>query len=196
MSAVRVVAGVMVVGCLAHGLALAQVQRLAPGVRVDANAPLPEFYFMVTGTKQGKLKGESTRAKWAEHLVGMGLDFEAKTPTAAARTVATGKTQYQPLAITRRVGVASPQLFQALATNEILATVALKFVALSAEGAEEVYYTITLKNAMVVALSQFLGPPDGAWPLPLGLMETVSLRYQSITLEHLKGGTVAIGDAE
>jgi len=65
----------------------------------------------------------------------------------------TKSRQHEPIVITKRWDSASPQLFQALVSNQPLKSV-LVFVRTRADGQEAVYYKITLQDALVVGIKQ------------------------------------------
>lgn len=152
-----------------------------------------DFYMKVNGTKQGLLKGEATEAQWQGWLPCLDLDYKAELPMDRDTGMATGVVQQLPVTITKRLGVASPQLFQALMTNEMLKQVDLSFVRTRPDGQREVYYTITLKNANLSQLRLFRST-GLAGERPAGEYEQVSFRYQTITVKHMLGNTEATAD--
>ena len=54
-----------------------------------------------------------------------------------------------PVMITTEWGAATPQIFQALAANEVLKTVLIEFVRTGPTGVQELYHTIRLSKATV-----------------------------------------------
>jgi type VI secretion system secreted protein Hcp len=113
----------------------------------------------------------------------------------------TGRRQHKPITITKRVGAASPQFFQALVSNEPLKSVTIDFTD-SAErsvgtagGARRLVYRITLQDATVVRINQRLEP---ATPVPNGgppHLEEISFSYQSITVTFPGGGGHTASDS-
>ena len=87
-----------------------------------------EFYVTVEATKQGRLKGESTRERKGDRLSGISFHYSVGSPRDAASGQASGKRQHQPVSFVKEWGAASPQLFQAAVTNEVLKSVLFEFV--------------------------------------------------------------------
>src|ERR1700758_2744129 len=102
-----------------------------------------EFYVSITGKKQGRFKGESTgvgRRTTKDRIPGLRFEFETISPRDAASGLPPGKRQHKPVVITKEWGAASPQLYQALVTNEVLSTVLFEFLKTDPNGKEVVYY--------------------------------------------------------
>ncbi len=115
-----------------------------------------EFYVKIKGKKQGQFKGEGIRDKWMkEWMAGLSFNYSVQAPRDIATGAASGKRQHSPVVFTKEWGAASPQLLQALVTNEILENVEFDFIQHDASGQEIVFYTIKLTNATVAKLSQF-----------------------------------------
>ena len=152
-----------------------------------------DFYVRVNGTKQGVFKGEGSGAQWKDWLPCVGLEYQASVPLDRDTGLMAGMTQHLPLTITKRLGAASPQFFQALAGNELLKQVDLSLLRLRNDGVQEVYYTLTLRNATVaqVRLFRSQGQPD---QLPAGDYEEISFRFQTISVACPGGNTEATAD--
>ena len=87
------------------------------------------------------------------------------SPRDAASGQAAGKRQHQPVVITKQVDAATPNIFQALTTNEVIKEAKFHIGDL----------TITLKNA-TVSEQKLTGNKDSG-------TEQVSITYQTIMLE-------------
>lgn len=161
-----------------------------------------EFYVTVEGTKQGKFKGESIREAHKEKLTGLSYRHEIKSPRDVATGQASGKRQHGPISMTKEWGAATPQIFQALVTNEVLKSVFFEFVATTPEGIEEVYYTIKLVNATVSQVRYMTGgntvegsgSAKNTSTYDTHELEELSFTYQRIELEHKPGKTAAFDD--
>jgi type VI secretion system secreted protein Hcp len=114
------------------------------------------FYVTITGTKQRKFKGETTIPAHAAQLVGVGFDYGVAIPRDSATGLASGKRVHRPVVFTKQWGAASPQLFQAAVTNEVLKTVQFDFYRTDASGAEVVYYTVKLSNAGISSIRSYM----------------------------------------
>jgi type VI secretion system secreted protein Hcp len=113
-----------------------------------------EFYVKIQGKKQGQFKGESTRAGHSDRLVGIAFSFEVDAPRDIATGQASGKRQHKPVLFVKEWGAASPQLYQAATTNEVLSSVVFEFVTTSADGEERVAETVTLTDATISKLKR------------------------------------------
>jgi type VI secretion system secreted protein Hcp len=160
-----------------------------------------EFYVTIDATSQGKFKGESLRDDHNAKITGLSYSHEIQSPRDVATGLASGKRQHGPITFTKEWGPASPQLFQALVTNEILKTVKFEFIHTTPEGKEEVYFTIELENATVSSIKYATGMGDDSSASSRHTeaydtheLETVSLTYKKITASHLPGKTSASDD--
>jgi type VI secretion system secreted protein Hcp len=164
-----------------------------------------EFYISIEGQKQGKFKGESGRrapsGEGTDNGRGLGRDkiagvrfvSEASSPRDVATGQASGKRTHKPILITKEWGAASPQLFQALVTNENLKSVLFEFVKTNAQGEEEIYHTIKLTNAAVSNIKSYLDLTDTTGdPYDAHELEDVSFVFQKIEMENKEGKTQAV----
>src|SRR5689334_16128763 len=99
---------------------------------------MSEFYVTVEATKQGRLKGESVRDAHRDALTGISFHYAVSSPRDMASGQASGRRQHQPVVFVKEWGAASPQLFQALVTNEVLKSVRFEFVKADEQGEEVV----------------------------------------------------------
>jgi type VI secretion system secreted protein Hcp len=150
-----------------------------------------EFYVSIEGTKQGKFKGESDREVHREKIAGIGFSHEVASPRDAASGQASGKRQHTPITFVKEWGAASPQIFQALTTNEVLKTVLFEFIATNENGEEEVVDTISLTNATVSRMRRHLDVDVGQPTADLNPLDEVSLTYTKIEIENKRGKTMA-----
>jgi len=146
-----------------------------------------EFYVTIEGTKQGKLKGDSKKKAHKDAIVGLAFEYAVTSPRDAGSGQATGKRQHSPIVITKRWGAATPQLYQALITNEVLKSVLIEFVKTASSGQERIYHTVKLTNAAIVAIEQYANPEDRE-------LEDVSFVCQKIEIENKDGKTMAVDD--
>ena len=162
-----------------------------------------EFYVTINGTKQGNFKGEGVKDKTKDKIVGLGFNYELKSPRDVATGQASGKRQHSPIRIVKEWGAATPQIFQALVSNEALKEVKLEFYKVNANGEEYVYYTVRLTNASVSAIRQYTSDSgvqasssakQGSSSLDLKELEEVSFTFQKIEVESKDGKTMSMDD--
>ena len=147
------------------------------------------MYMTVRGTKQGTFKGEgSSRAKGKIPLVSFQLEVDS--PRDAATGQASGKRQFKPVVVRKEIGASSPQFLQAVATNEVLVTVEIEFLASNADGEETVDYTVELTNATVSRVSQSVDTAETGGPLvDTRRLEEIAFTFQKIVASDVPGET-------
>lgn len=155
------------------------------------------FTVTLEGTKQGAFKGSAgTRGVAAGRIEGIAFHYRLTTPRDAATGQASGKRVHSPVVFTKAVDGASPQLFQALATNETLKSAVFEFYGPDVRSTEPVY-TVRLINASVTAFNQYAGDDATAGRVTVSdgsMLEDVSLVFQRIELESRTGKTMAVDD--
>jgi type VI secretion system Hcp family effector len=140
----------------------------------------------IVASRQGALRGDATSAAHAGQTVVASYLSEVRVPTDTSTGQATGKRQYAPITFTKAIGASSPQLFQALVTNEVLTTVTFDFVQTQPDGTQPTVFRIQLKNALVTDIKQHpTSASHTTW------QEDVSLVFQSITVTHVTTGITA-----
>lgn len=149
------------------------------------------FYVTIVGTKQGQFKGESTRAAAKGKLEGLTFASEVSSPRDAASGMATGKRTHSPIVFTKQWGAASPQLFQAAVTNEVLKSVLFEFLATDKTGKEHVFQSVKLTNVTISDLRRSLDEhtAEGARGI-----DQVALVFQKIEITDNDGKTMAADD--
>ena len=152
------------------------------------------FYVKMEGAKQGSFKDEGTDKGQGSR--GLGFEQAVTSPRDAASGQATGRRQYSPIVITKEWGAASPQLFQALVTNEALKTVQFAFYGPTGGSTDETttpFFTIKLTNAFVSKIFKYenfnaAGHQDAH---DERFLEDVSFTFQKIEMVHVASTTAA-----
>jgi type VI secretion system secreted protein Hcp len=112
------------------------------------------------------------------------------SPRDRASGQATGRRFHEPLRVLKRIDKATPLLFKALATNQILGKLELKwFRPNPMDGSLEHFFTMTIQQATVVKLAPELPFTRNAQTAELPPMEWVDFVYQKITYTHVVGNT-------
>jgi type VI secretion system secreted protein Hcp len=143
------------------------------------------FSLAIDGAKQGLFPGSQAG------IAGLRYSYILKSPRDVASGQATGKRQHAPVVFTKSVGLSSPQIFQALATNEALKSVVVNLPgSVSATGVELPGYRITLTNAAVVEVKQYTETVNGR----ATVLEDVSFTFQRIEVEDPATKSVAMDD--
>jgi type VI secretion system secreted protein Hcp len=150
---------------------------------------VPLFFVIIKGSKQGQFKGELREAGHTTEIGGLRLSMELDVPLDTATGHASGKRQYKPLTITKEWGAASPQILEAAATSEVLATVSLRFVQTTPTGTEETSQTIALTNAIISEVRRYVDFTASAGSPGQLELEDVSFVFERITVEDVPGHT-------
>ena len=159
---------------------VAHVVFPAPPFRVT------EIFVAARGQRMGALKGESTGEKNKNQFAALSLEYELRSPRDAASGQPSGKRQHSPVSIVKEWGAASPQIFQALANNEVLGTVDIDCYGVLEDGKTGLVHKLKLSNAAVSSIEQ-RGDAGGRD------LETVAFTFQKI--EQLSpAGTVLASD--
>jgi type VI secretion system secreted protein Hcp len=149
------------------------------------------FYVTIEGSRQGRFKGESALASAKGKIEGLTFSSEVASPRDAATGQASGKRIHSPITFTKQWGAASPQLFQAAVTNEVLKAVLFEFVGTDKAGKEVVFETVKLTNATIADLRRTLDEhtPEGSRGI-----DQVSIVFQKIEITDTVGKTTASDD--
>lgn len=141
----------------------------------------PGINLTIEGAKQGVFPGARGGA-----IPGLRFSYGVKSPRDLASGQATGKRQHGPVVVTKMVGTSSPQIFQALITNE-----ALKSVVIDLPGGEGgIGYTIKLTNASVSEIKQYTEVLNGR----ATVLEDASFTFQRIEVQDPGTKTMAVDD--
>jgi len=156
-----------------------------------------QAYVTIRGSKQGQFKGEGVRRKDKDAIPILSFSYDVQIPRDTASGQATGRRQHKPIVILKEWGAATPQLFQALVTNEVLTQVVAQFFKVNPNGEELIYQRITLTNAALQEI-KYLTPEqlccnDGKSQSERDTSEReqVSIVFEKIEIENVDGGTVA-----
>ncbi|HEY8088424.1 MAG TPA: type VI secretion system tube protein TssD [Polyangiaceae bacterium] len=145
---------------------------------------------LIGGSK--KKEGDLDFSKGME-CHGFEQKVEAQTDPNSGLTV--GRRRHHPLVIRKEVDAASPLLFNALCTNEILPTCKFSFNKADQAGKQKVYYTIELVNAVVSSYRNFHAQDvTSREKYDTNEQEEVELTFQKITVTWVDGGKTAVDD--
>ena len=144
---------------------------------------------------QLKIQGADVRGdvalKGAEGMIEcLAYEQEVTMPGTSAVTgggAATGRRQYQPLRITKRIDQASPLLLKALTQGQLVEGT-FRFYRVSKTGGVQQFYTVEIRQARVASIKQVnpdrLVPASAAHPA----LEEVAFVFSSIRWTYLEGG--------
>lgn len=142
-------------------------------------------YISIKGQKQGQFAGDGSDPKNPNRIRTTSFAFSAEAPRDVATGQASGKRQYQPVIVRKRWGEASPQVYAALATNEVLPSVLVEFTDVSVKGIEEVDHSFSLTNAIISAVKELTESAQSANQVEE--FEEISFTFQKIEIKDKSG---------
>jgi type VI secretion system secreted protein Hcp len=142
--------------------------------------PVRAIFVSGRGQKLGALKGESERANEKDRFQALSLEYDVGWNES-------GRRQHHPLELTKEWGAASPQLFSALTTNEVLEVVQIDCYGVSPSGEELIAHTVKLTNATVIGIKQFVAQQGGG----PAAFETIGFAFEKIEHQSPKGKVLA-----
>jgi type VI secretion system secreted protein Hcp len=138
-----------------------------------------DAFLTITGTKQGPIKGAAAKEGGSEGSIAV----SAVVHESAAEGATAGKRQHSPITITKETDAASPLLFQAQSTHEVLSEVRIVFAGSgSGSGAGKVAQEIVLTNATILSIRK------------AGNSEQITFDYPTIEVTYKGGGKSATDD--
>jgi type VI secretion system secreted protein Hcp len=152
--------------------------RLIPGL----------IFVQIQGATSGAFPGNTTQKGREGWIAASGFAHEVRSPRDAATGLSTGRRQHGPVTLTLPWSSASPILFKALVSNEVLTSVVVEFAGTQATGTEVVAQRVTLTNASVSDLRR---ANDRTQTNQGGPVDVVALTYQKIAIEDPRGGELA-----
>jgi len=112
-------------------------------------------YVTIQSKVHGPLRGhDKHKDGW---IGGLTFSYGVTAPRDISTGQASGKRQYQPVTITKEWGAATPQLFQALWTDEVLDSVVIEFVAPNGNPPKKKSRRIQLSNAIISHINHIGG---------------------------------------
>lgn len=138
------------------------------------------MYMTIEGQSQGDILGSCNIAGHEGQIEVDAIYHKVDSPPAAARV-------HHPIRIMKEIDKSSPLLFQALANNENLVEVYIRFYRPHVTGTYEHFYTIYLENARIVNIEQYALPSEG-------YSESISFVYERITWIYEPDGIEAMDD--
>jgi type VI secretion system secreted protein Hcp len=137
------------------------------------------------------VKGESTQTSLGREESIECIYYEQSVITAreAGSGLATGRRQYQPLLIRKRIDKASPLLMKALTENQAIEAT-FKFFRPNpvGDGTTEQFYTVNFKQGRIASIKQFV--PDSIVPATSTEppQEEVTFVFHTIGWTYTNGG--------
>jgi type VI secretion system secreted protein Hcp len=141
-------------------------------------------YLTLEGTSQGKIEGDCSQKGREKTILVYAVDHEVEIPRDKFTGLPTGQRLHHPLIITKHSDPATPLLYQACASGEQMKKWQLDYYHINEKGQEELYYQVTLDNAIVVNMRHYKPIVFDERNKPFHDMEEVAFTYEAITWEH------------
>ncbi len=106
-----------------------------------------------------------------------------------------GQRVHKPFKFTSALNKATPLMYNALASGEMLPKVELKWYRTSVEGKQEHFFSTILEDATIIDINCNMPPHcQDAANADFTQLVTVSLSYRKVTWEHAVAGTSGADD--
>jgi len=158
-------------------------------------------------TIQGRTQGNITQAAFTEDSVGniwqeghedevlvQAFKHSVMIPRDPQSGQPSGQRTHRPVTVTKIFDKASPLLYNALCSGELLPTVEIKWYRTAASGAQEHYFTIKLEDAVIVDIQGYMPNCQDPANEAFTHLEDVSFSYRKITWNHEVAGTSGSDD--
>ena len=160
---------------------------------ISAAQAAPDFTVTIVGQKQGTL-GESNTPRGV--IEGLKYQYSVASPRDPQSGLPNGKRQQMPVTFEKEWDSSTPQLYQALVTNENLKSVTFRFFKAGADGREEAVFIVKLTNASISAIHQHGSDQTTGVVFNEKPLEDISLTFQKIEITYVPTGFTAGDDWE
>lgn len=186
-------------------LAMVEVLALLLSIPAQAQAQTQVqaaygFYVTVQGEKQGKFKSDTSTSetKVSEgKILGVRFQYGITVPTDPRSGLPSGKHQHQPVVITKKWGISSPQFFRACVSGETLKFVTIEFIHTGPRGDKYIFQVIRLADAKIVSIRQYANMLSTIDPLATTRppeFEDITFIFKKIEILNKDGNTTAEDD--
>ncbi len=149
-------------------------------------------FISLEAVKQGKFKGNVQGGQKSEIV---DFRYSLSQPYDQVSGQATGKINHGSLIVTMKNGPSTPQVLQALATNEGFKSVFIEFNRTQPDGTSFIYYTVKLVNARITRVNQSAYRDEQAANQGGLPFDEISFVFQKIEIEQKDGNTMTVIDA-
>ena len=117
------------------------------------------------------------------------FDYSVHTGKAGSSGLATGKRQYSPIVIRKRIDKSTPLLLKALTENQVVEGSFLFYRPNQAgDGTTEQYFTIEIKKAKIASIRNWVPNTLSPESSNLPALEELSFVFGSISITYTNGG--------
>jgi type VI secretion system secreted protein Hcp len=134
----------------------------------------------ITGEDQGAIKGSSYKQGQEDKIEVLSFDHLIELPARQETQMTTGDPVHRPVMLRKEVDASTPKLYQALCRQELLESLEIQWFRHTPEGREELFYTVVLTNALIVAIQPWSADYLDERLEHYRPMEKVSFAYEAI----------------
>jgi type VI secretion system secreted protein Hcp len=153
-------------------------------------------YLTLKGQKQGDINGSVNQKGREGSILVHSFSHSIISPRDPTSGLPTGSRQHQPIVILKEIDQSTPPLWNALVNNENLIVWELRFWAPDVNGTETQIYTISLTNASIASIREYMVDNEDPAKAKLPLLQEISFTYQKIEWVWTKGEITAQDDWE
>ncbi len=160
-------------------------------------------YMTIEGTTQGNITEnafteDSVGNIWQEghenEVLVQAFKHNVMIPRDPQSGQPSGQRTHRPVSVTKIFDKASPLLYNALCSGEVLTKVEIKWYRTAPSGTQEHYFTIKLEDAVIVDIQGYMPNCQDPANSSFTHLEDVSFSYRSITWNHEVAGTSGSDD--
>ena len=122
------------------------------------------------------------------------IKHQVTVPTDPQSGQPAGQRVHKPFIFTSSLNKATPLMYNALASGEMLTSVEVKWYRTSVEGTQEHFYTTKLEDATIVNINTVMPHVQDQNNAGFTQLVEVSMSYRKITWEHVISGTSGSDD--
>lgn len=149
------------------------------------------FYVSINGETQGQIKGDVEQEGREDTIRGYSFTNSSTIPRHVDTGQPSGTRTHHPVSFSKHVDAASPLLWQAMTTGERLDEVTFDFYKIDPKGENTNYYSVTLRNAIIVEMQTELMDTAGATGTQAeDIREHLNMTFQEIEWEHKEAGAM------
>ncbi|KNX78275.1 hypothetical protein DA83_23700 [Pseudomonas sp. 250J] len=122
------------------------------------------------------------------------IKHQVTVPTDPQSGQPAGQRVHKPFIFTSALNKATPLMYQALSSGEMLPTVEVNWYRTSVEGKQEHFFTTKLEDATIVDINTTLPHAQNKENADFTQLIEVSMSYRKITWTHVTAGTEGSDD--
>lgn len=160
-------------------------------------------YITITGKTQGKITAGASTAESVGNVFQEGhedqilvqeVEHMVSVPTDPQSGQPTGQRVHHPFIFTAAMNKATPLLYGALVTGEMLTEVEVMWYRTSTEGIQEYFFSTLLHDATIVSITTVLPHAQDPSKAPFTQLVKVAMNYRKIEWHHVLANTAASDD--